>query len=187
MGVLESKRLHFRLLSSLAHPALWSKQQPIHDSPICCSFVPANCRVSTRQVPLYASAASMYEMWPHAIQAFGNQPLLHPKMISFSHYLALYIWSHLHSKAHCISGRRIHFQTQKHISYFLLKGNHLCATVAAFIFFYGLHFGRCSLLILHTLWKHLFHVSTSKGTVENKCVLLRAECGLLEPTQAGSC
>ncbi len=23
--------------------------------------------------------------------------------------------------------------------------------------------------------------------VENKCVLLRAECGLLEPTQAGSC
>lgn len=60
----------------------------------------------------------------------------------------------------------------------------LCSTVLPFILFYVLHFGCCSPLIPHTSQRHLFQVSASKGTGENKCVLRRPERGHLRANQS---
>lgn len=60
----------------------------------------------------------------------------------------------------------------------------LCSTVLPFILFYVLDFGCCSPLIPHTSQRHLFQVSASKGTGENKCVLRRPERGHLRANQS---
>lgn len=60
----------------------------------------------------------------------------------------------------------------------------LCSTVLPFILFYVLHFGCCSPLIPHTSQRHLFQVSASKGTGENKCVLRRRVRGHLRANRS---
>lgn len=178
------------LHSSLAHPVLWSivtaanTRQP-NLLLICTS---KHCRHKTGTAPCICCFHVMrHDNMPH--RYFGCKCLfLRPKILLSQHLTpSLDSGSPAYQSSPFFFWQLLTFTQPAAHPVFLLKGSYLCTTVLAFTLFYVLHFGRCSPLILHTLCKHVFQVSPSKGTVENKCVLRRPECGLLEPTQAGSC
>lgn len=154
--------MHLRPLLWLSYCiALWHiqcfgalLQQPIHDNPICCSFVPVNTVASRHKTGTAPCICCFHVMRRDNMppRHFGCKCLfLHPKILLSQHLTPSLDSGSPAYQSSPFFWQLLTFPQPAAHPVFLLKGSYLCATVLTFTLFYVLHFGRCSPLILHTL------------------------------------